>query len=504
MSKVGKVTLVGAGPGDGGLLTRKGYQALKRAQVVVYDRLVGAEVLAMMPEAAEKINVGKVASHHPVPQHEINQILLDKALEGWDVVRLKGGDPFLFGRGGEELELLEQNNVPFEVIPGVTSALSVPCYAGIPVTHRDYCSSIHIITGHAKQDGELKIDFDALVRAGGTMLFLMSVTSMGHILNGLQSAGMPPSMPAAVIEQGTLPGQRKIVADIASLEEKACQAGVKSPAILMVGEVCGLHSHFDWFGALPLKGARVLVTRPKGREGTLTDKLRALGAEAIPYPCIETQEISPNPEAEAALSDLFGYQWLVLTSPAGVQALFHLLDRLDLDARILAPVKIAVIGQGTGDELVGHGIRADFIPEQFDAAHLAQGLCLLAREGERMLLLRAEEASRELTQTLLDAGILYDDIPVYRTKYCAKESDEIKRRLLCGEIQYVTFTSASTVCGFTGSLAGAGYSNICGVCIGASTEKEAKAHGIRTITAKNATIDAMLDIIKEDFQNGAD
>ena len=234
---MGSVILVGAGPGDPGLLTQKGRQAIENAQVVVYDRLVSPAILSLIPKDAEKINVGKESSNHLVPQEEINRILLRKAQEDKRVVRLKGGDPFLFGRGGEELELLEAAGIPFQVVPGVTSALSVPAYAGIPVTHRDFCSSVHIITGHARAGAELSIDFDALKRTGGTLVFLMGVTSLPKICKGLLDAGMAPDMPAAVVERGTLPRQRKLVSTLERLPLEAEKAGVKSPAIIVVGKV---------------------------------------------------------------------------------------------------------------------------------------------------------------------------------------------------------------------------------------------------------------------------
>ena len=271
---MGKVTLVGAGPGDPGLLTVKGRQAILDAEVVVYDRLVGPEILALMPDSAEQIDVGKKSNCHPVPQWRINEILLEKAQEGKRVVRLKGGDCFLFGRGGEELELLEQHNIPFEVVPGVTSALSVPAYAGIPVTHRDFTSSVHIITGHAKQNGQLNLDFEALVRHRGTLVFLMSVSSTPMILSGLMQAGMAEDMPAAMIERGTLPHQRKLVATVGTLTRRMQEEHITSPAILIVGAVCALSDSFDWFSRTPLHGVTVAVTRPKNRAGTLTDKLR--------------------------------------------------------------------------------------------------------------------------------------------------------------------------------------------------------------------------------------
>lgn len=493
----GKVVLVGAGPGDSGLLTVKGMKMLLAAEVVVYDRLVGPDILAIMPEKAEKINVGKRSSHHPVPQEEINRILLDKALEGKLVVRLKGGDCFLFGRGGEELELLREHGVPFEVVPGVTSALSAPAYAGIPVTHRDFCSSIHIVTGHAKKGSELHIDYEALTRMGGTIVFMMSVTSLGELMDGLCGAGMRADMPAAVVERGTLPGQRKLVANISTLAQRAKEADIQSPAVIVVGEVCTLSDEFDWFGGLPLHGARVVVTRPKERAGTLSDELRAVGAEVISYPCIRTEELDSE-SAKEKLSSLADYQWLVLTSPAGAVSLFRLLSEMGLDARALGRVKLAAIGAGTAGELARHGLRADFVPGIYDAAHLAAGLAAVAFPGERALILRAETGTPELTAGLDAAGIGYDDIAVYRTHYLSENSEEVASKLTAGEIDYVTFTSASTVTGFVQSLPDVDVTHIKGVCIGKSTQREAQKYGIPTITAQNATISQLVQAIVMD------
>lgn len=243
----GKVTLVGAGPGDIGLFTIKGAQVLKEAQVVVYDRLVGEDILALIPENAEKIDAGKKSANHTIPQNEINEILLQKALAGKNVVRLKGGDCFLFGRGGEELELLAKNKIPFEVVPGITSALAVPAYAGIPVTHRDYVSSVHIITGHQKKNEPVKINFENCVQCGGTLVFLMGVSNMPIIIKGLIDAGMKTDMPAAVIENGTRPNQRKVIGSLSDIVEKSREADMGSPAIIIVGEVCSLSEQFDWF-----------------------------------------------------------------------------------------------------------------------------------------------------------------------------------------------------------------------------------------------------------------
>lgn len=285
----GKVTLIGAGPGDVGLLTLKGREALKHAEVVIYDRLVGDDVLKLIPKNAEKIDAGKESANHTIPQERINEILLEKALEGKNTIRLKGGDCFLFGRGGEELELLAKNDIDFEVIPGITSALAVPAYAGIPITHRDFVSSVHIITGHQKKNEPVKIDFDNCVSCKGTLVFLMGVSNMKLIMDGLMEHGMSKDMPSAVIEQGTRPRQRKVIATVGTIVDECKKQNIKSPAIIVVGEVCILSNQFDWFSKLPLKGKEIVVTRPKERQGVLSDKLKALGAHVIECPCIETK-----------------------------------------------------------------------------------------------------------------------------------------------------------------------------------------------------------------------
>ena len=464
MEQRGKVVLVGAGPGDPGLLTIRGREALSQADVVVYDRLVGPAILAMMPEKAEKIDVGKEASHHKVPQWQINQILLDKALEGKNVVRLKGGDPFVFGRGGEELELLVEHGVEFEEVPGITSAIAACAYAGIPVTHRDFCSSLHIITGHAKAGAELSIDFEALVRTKGTLVFLMGVTAMPKIVEGLLQAGMDPEMPAAMVESGTTPAQRRCDATLETLPERAAAMGIHSPAIIIVGKVCALAKDFCWFEKRPLRGQKILVTRPKERAGTLSDKLRALGADVVEYPCIETVPIVPCPEMERALGRIQAYQWLAFTSPAGVEAFWNCLRGMGKDARQLGGVRLAAIGSGTARALAGHGLTADLIPSVYDAAHLGAEL---AEQGGKVLILRAEIGSTALTEALEKGNMAYDDIPVYRTVYENPRSEELRGMLEAGELTYVTFTSASTVKGFVSSVGeGADFSQITGLCIG--------------------------------------
>ena len=494
----GMVTLVGAGPGDPGLLTRKGLEALEKAEVVVYDRLVAPEILALIPEKAEAIDVGKQASHHLVPQDEINRILLRKAQEGKNVVRLKGGDPFLFGRGGEELELLEENGIPFQEVPGVTSAIAVPAYGGIPVTHRDFTSSLHIITGHARAGKALDIDFEALVRTKGTLVFLMGVSSLSAICAGLTAAGMDPDTPAAIVERGTTPGQRRVNATAATLAQAAEEHHIESPAISIFGPVCGLADKFDWFDSLPLKGRTVVVTRPKERSGTLAPRLRAMGAQVVEYPCIETVPILPCPAMEAALNAISGYEWLVFTSAAGVETVWHTLEAMGKDGRALGSVNLAAIGPGTAKALLARGLRADYVPEVYDAAHLGAGLAGLTQG--KVLLLRAELGSKALTDALDGAKISYDDIAVYRTLYDNPRSEELRDRLLAEEGTLVTFTSASTVKGFVSTVGeDFPFDRITGVCIGKQTAAQARDYGIPVVVAERATIDALVEKISHMF-----
>ncbi|MCD7928102.1 MAG: uroporphyrinogen-III C-methyltransferase [Oscillospiraceae bacterium] len=490
---IGTVTLVGAGPGDPGLLTLRGRQALAQAQVVVYDRLVSPAILDLIPAEAERIDVGKQASHHPIPQEQINKILLDKALEGKAVVRLKGGDPFLFGRGGEELEELQAHGVPFQVVPGISSAIAVPGYAGIPVTHRDFTSSLHIITGHARKGKALDINFDALVRAGGTLVFLMGVTSLPQICDGLLQAGMDPDCPAAVIERGCTPHQRRLDGTVSTLAQLAREREVTSPAISMFGPVCRLGEKLDWFDALPLKGRRIVVTRPRERAGTLSRRLRELGADVLECPCIETAPILPCPAMEHALEDIRSYEWLAFTSAAGVEAFAACLERRGWDARLLGGVRLAAIGPGTAGALKKQGLRADLIPDVYDAAHLGQTLGRAA--GGRVLLLRAEQGSQELPEALERAGVAFDDVACYRTLLTP---DPLLRRLV--ETQpglLAAFTSASTVRGFCAAVGeGTDLSSMTGVCIGPQTAAEAEGRGIPTVTAPAATIDDLIATIQ--------
>ncbi len=567
----GKVWLVGAGPSDPGLFTLKGRQVLADAEVVVYDALVGASILSMIPDTAEAINVGKRSSRHTMRQEQISELLAEKAKEGKRVVRLKGGDPFLFGRGGEELEVLVREQIPYEVVPGVTSAIAVPAYQGIPVTHRDYCSSVHIITGHRREGEESRIDFEALVRTGGTLIFLMGVSSLRMICEGLLAAGMRRDMPAALLARGTTAAQERIVATVATLPQAVEAHGAITPAIIVVGEVCGLAEQFSWVEKLPLGGIRVAVTRPRELAGTTAGRLRELGAEVLELPAIRTVARRDSRELLEALDGIERYQWIVFTSPTGVRVFFEVLADRGIDLRRLGGAKFAVIGAGSAKELGKHGLYADLMPEVYDGAHLGaalaaecrlelaagccQGLvaecrrelttecrwelaaecrqeaaaeCLQALPtgcetasgkqgrqaagaesekaaekvcGLRILIPRASAGNRELTDALRAVeGLAVDDIPSYDTEYglgvSAEEVLTAREDLLDG-LDYVLFTSASTVRGFAAAAGAVDFSKVRAVCIGRQTRSAADALGMRTWMAEQATIDSLIERLVE-------
>lgn len=481
----GKVYLVGAGPGDPELLTLKGKRLLQNCDVVVYDRLVSSEIMALIPESAALIDVGKNVGCHPVPQGEINKILLREALEGKTVVRLKGGDPFVFGRGGEELELLAQNEVSFEVVPGITSSIAAPAYGGIPVTHRNFCSSLHIITGHGKADSEAKIDFDSLVKLNGTLVFMMSVSTIGRIAKGLMDAGMEKDMPAAVIENGTRPYQRKLTSTLENIEADVKANKIVSPAVILVGRVCSLSDDFDWYSKLPLKGKKVIVTQPMKKNSKLNNGLRELGADTLLYPCIKTEYIRP------IAPDFENYDCLVFTSGEGVNSFFDYLLESGKDARCIKQ-KIACIGKGTADALKKYGLLCDFIPSVYDGEHLAKEMVETGfiKTGEKVILLRAKIGTADITNIFDEADIDYTDYPVYVTDYISHEEP-------VDDYDLLTFTSKSCVEGFVNSQDKKDFSGAKALCIGKQTAEAAAKYNFDTIISDEATINSMIKKVGE-------
>ena len=492
----GKVMLVGAGPGDPGLITVRGRQALQQADVVVHDRLVAQELLQLAPPGAELIDVGKAQGKHPVPQGRINELLAWHARRGKNVVRLKGGDPYVFGRGSEEAEYLVARGVAFEVVPGVTSATGALAYAGIPATARDAASCVHIVTGHAAHGGELALDYDALVRAGGTLVFLMAVGTMGQICEGLLVAGMPASMPAAVVQEGSTPRQRSVVSMLGAIASDARAACIESPAVLVVGQVCAKASELAFYDALPLRGKSIVVTRPRERCAQLAGKLQRLGAEVLCMPCIQTRPLPSGPAREALSRVRAGeYAWLVLTSAFGVDCLSAVLEGMRLDARALAPVKLAAIGAGTAAALAGRGLRADLVPARHDSAHLAAELAARCEPGQRVLLLRAAAGAPDVPRALRAAGVACDDVATYETVTLDASASEAAVRVRGGSVDYVAFTSASCVRGFAASVPQADARAFTAACIGPCTQAAAEGLGYRTVTAADATVDALVAAI---------
>lgn len=485
----GIVYLVGAGPGDVGLLTGKGKKLIETADVVVFDRLVSEEILALIPEDTERIDVGKHAGNHPVPQDQINQILLEQAQLGKKVVRLKGGDPFLFGRGGEELELLEENGISFEVVPGITSAIAAATYGGIPVTHRDFCSSVHFITGHARAGKELSIDFEALVRVQGTLVFLMSVSTAGRIADGLLQAGMDPAMPSAVIENGTRTNQRTFVQPISELEKSVKENQVQSPALIVVGKVCSLAERFGWFDNMPLKGKRFLVTRPEAGESRLAAGLRALGADVVVHPCIRTSFIRP---LEIPKTDANGkaFDTYVFTSAVGVRSYLEWLLENGQDVRAFAGKKIACIGSATAKALKEYGLIADFVPSVYSGQVLGEEMLSsgFVTTESNVLLLRTNLASHDVTDCLEQAGVSYTDIPVYHTELLTWTPEEDEAPYDC-----ITFTSRSCVEGFMNGRTPADNAGLMALCIGEKTAEAAKEAGFEVVISEKATIESMLE-----------
>ena len=508
---IGKVWLVGAGAGDIGLLTRKGMEVLSEAEVVVFDALVSLELLALLPNHAEMINAGKRSSNHLIPQEEINQILLKKAKEGKRVVRLKGGDPFVFGRGGEELELLAKEQIPFEVVPGITSSISVPAYNGIPVTHRDFTSSFHVITGHKKKDGALDINFEALVQLHATLVFLMGVSALETICNRLIEAGMNPDMPAAILEKGTTCHQKRVVATVSTLKEEADRKKIKSPAIIVVGKVCSLEKEFAWVEKKPLFGKQIMLTRPKNRVSTLAKKLRTLGAQVIEFPTIDTVSVDQLSNYALSKNFIMAVTELVkskekvcisFTSPQGVRHFFNQCREHKVDSRSILSnpnLSFAVIGMGTKKELEQYGIFADYMPATYSAKALGEVLAEKLGLDTMVYLFRAEEASSELTAGLEEAHIPYRDIPTYRTIYTTANPvvDKMTQAFADEEIDYVTFTSASTVKGFVNTFADIDYTKIKAICIGEQTAAEAEKYHMDITVAKEATMDSMVERLLE-------
>jgi uroporphyrinogen III methyltransferase / synthase len=445
----GKVYLVGAGPGDPGLMTVKGAKLLGRAEVIVYDQLAGPELLKLARPDAEVIYVGKKAGAHTLPQGGINQLLVDKARAGLTVVRLKGGDPFVFGRGGEEAEALAAAGVPFEVVPGVTSAVAVPAYAGIPVTHRAHTTAVTFITGHEDPTkAESTIPWDNLGKNPGTLVFLMGVKNLAENCRRLAAAGRSPDTPAAVIQSGTLPGQRTVTGTLSDIAVRASEAGIQPPAILVVGGVVELRPRLAWWEKRPLFGKLAVVTRTREQASALVELLSEAGAHCLEIPTLEIGPPDDFGPLDAALARLAGYHWLIFTSANGVAAFFERLFEKGLDVRALGGAKLAAIGPATAQALGARGLVADVVPARFQAEDLAAALLPQIAPGSRVLLARAQAAREVLPETLTQAGIQVEVAPVYQARRPGAIPEAARPFIESGRIDLLTFASSATVHNF--------------------------------------------------------
>jgi uroporphyrinogen III methyltransferase/synthase len=498
----GKVYLVGAGPGDPRLITVEGLRRLKEADVVVHDRLVSGALLKEARADAELIFVGKVAgeSHD---QEAINRLLIEKAREGKRVVRLKGGDPFVFGRGGEEAEALRAAGIAFEVVPGVTSALAVPAYAGIPVTHRGLASTFAVITGHEDPEKpESSIDWAKLATAVDTLVFLMGTKTLSEIVEKLVANGRAAETPVAVIRWGTTPEQRTVVGTLADIVSRVEAAGITPPAIAVVGEVVRMRDTLSWFEDRPLFGKRVLITRTRRQASLLARLLAEEGAIPVELPAIEIEPAADPAEVEGAIDGLKAqrYAWVVFTSLNAVELWFEHLRERGLDARPFAGAKVAAIGPATAKALRERGISADVIPGEYVADAVVEALRAHVAVGDRVLVPRAEGARPELVEGLRATGADVDEVTLYRAAAPEVAPAEALSLLRDGAIDIVTFTSSSTVRNLAAMLNGH-IETLRGplvACIGPITAKTAEELGLRVdVVASEYTVEGLVKAIRE-------
>lgn len=497
----GKVYLVGAGPGDPGLITIKGVECLRKADVVVYDHLLDSQLLEFAPPGVERIYVGKSGSEHVMEQAEINRLFVVKANEGKIVVRLKGGDPFVLGRGGEEAETLAGNAIPFEIIPGVTSAIAVPAYAGIPVTHRGLASSFAVITGHEDPSKEVSsINWEKLATGVDTLVFLMGMKNLPQIVSRLVEHGRPATTPVAVVKDGTRPDQKTVVGTLEDIVAKAEESHLTAPTIIVVGEVVRFHEKLRWFDNQPLFGKRILVTRARHQASALSRLLAERGAIPIELPVIDIQPANTS-ELDRAIARLAEFDWVLLTSANGVEVFFNRLAGLGRDSRALNDIKVGAIGPATADALKSCGIIADYLPATYTSNGIIEGLKRLDVSGKRFLLPRADIADRELVSGLEGLGAEVREIAVYRTLPATDAAARAKELFSSNTVDVVTFTSSSTVSNLVRLLGGkSGMNRLKTACIGPKTADTAIKLGLRVdILAAESTISGLVSAIEEYF-----
>ncbi|MDX2498512.1 MAG: uroporphyrinogen-III C-methyltransferase [Desulfobacterales bacterium] len=445
----GKVYLVGAGPGDPELITLKGLECIKNADVIIYDYLASPSLLKHAREHAEIIYVGKKGGDHTLSQDRINALIAEKAQKGFTVTRLKGGDPFIFGRGGEEAEVLIDARIPFEIIPGVTSAIAAPAYAGIPLTHRKFTSTIAFVTGHEDPSkAESNIDWAALAKGIGTLVFLMGVKNLPHITDRLMHHGMSPDTPVALVRWGTTPKQTTVSGTLDTIVERTKAAGLKPPAIIVVGHVVKLREKMRWFETRPLMGQCIVVTRAREQASDLVKRLSDLGAECLECPTIKVSPPQDVKPLDQAMENLSSYDWLIFTSVNGVNFFFERLFQKNKDVRALKDIHTAVIGPATEKRLFDFGLKSDIVPESYRAESVVKAFAGKDVTGRKILLPRAKEARPVLPLELKKMGAIVDEVTAYCTHAVKDNTDVLSARLKERSIDMITFTSSSTVKNF--------------------------------------------------------
>ena len=504
----GTVCLAGAGPGDPGLASGRTLECIRQADAIVYDRLVSPRLMALARPDAELIYVGKASSRHTLRQEEINALLVKLAKEDKAVLRLKGGDPFVFGRGGEEALVLRENGVPFEIVPGITSAIAVAAYAGIPVTHRGIATSFAVFTGHEDPEKtESGLQWDKLATATDTLVFLMGIENLPYITTQLMAHGRSAETPAAIIRWGTTPQQQTLITTVGSAEADVAAHKLTPPAIFIVGEVVTLRDELRWFDTRPLFGRRILVTRAREQASRLTAGLEAAGAQCVEAPAIQIVAPESYELLDKAIAEIKKYSWIVFTSPNGVAAFFQRLRTAKKDARSLFAAKVAAIGPETAAALERDGIVADVVPSEFRAEAVVEAMKGMVGPQDRILLPRAEQAREVLPQELKRMGATVDVVTAYRTTVGDADGERIAKLLEAGEIDIVTFTSSSTVTNLISLLSERGremLSHLKIACIGPITADTCRELGLHPdIIAEEYTISGLIASIVREMGGGS-
>ena len=501
LTPLGAVSLVGAGPGDPGLITVKGLQRLREADVVAYDRLVDSRLLKEAKEGAELIDVGKESGQGGARQKSIYPILIDRAHEGKQVVRLKGGDPFVFGRGGEEAQVLAMAGIPFEVVPGITSAIAAPAYAGIPLTHREAASSFTVVS--AVEDpgkGKSTLPWNALARTGGTLVVLMGWAALPNVVDRLMAEGMRPGTPAAVVQWGTKPFQKTVTGTLDNIVARCLEAGLGPPVVVIVGAVVGLRDEVRWFEDKPLFGKRVLVTRSRTQASVLSQLLAQEGADPVEVPTIRIAPSGDYTHLDKAIGELESYQWAIFTSVNGVDNFFTRLSYHGLDARALKGIKVCAIGSVTASALKTQGIRADLTPARYTSKSMVHEISRFNMQDAKVLLPRTNVASEDAAKDLAALGALVDQPVAYRTLVPEGSREKARHELSHGKIDIATFTSSSTLENLVKLLDG-DKSLLDGptiACIGPVTAQTARKLGLTVdVVAAQHTVKGLVQALKD-------